>query len=159
MPAPMKAPPRTEAEMDELFAALERAKPKRGRPRNARKPEVAPVPNASSMTVRLGRNGNGFNIAFPRKADRRTRGPKLCAKVLREIIAELPKPLLASIKHAAERLSMLRVTTSALHEAQLRGENIDTSLLLGAVIEEMRLASRLGLLPRVADRGEQDRNQ
>lgn len=124
--------------------------PKRGRPRTRPETEVQQDDGTPSLKVRLRKTRNGHTIVFPR-ADKRKTGPRLYAKVLKQILASLPKSPNAETRHAATRLACLRVTVDALHESQMRGEEIDTPIFLSAIIEEISLAAKLGISPRVPD--------
>ena len=121
-------------------------KTKRGRPRTQPEPPPRSPPEGPHLTVALRKHSkHGHIIVFP-KTDKRTSGPRLYAKVLKQILAELPGKPNAETKHAATRLAMLRCVTTSLNEAQLRGERINTDIFLAAIVEEMQLALRLGLL-------------
>jgi hypothetical protein len=149
----MKRAQANAAEIAELLGELGvPPKPQRGRPRTRPEPEPkAAPPEGPHLNVALRKHSrHGYIIVFPR-ADKRKTGPRLYAKVLKQILASLPKTPNAETRHAATRLSMLRVTVDALSEAQLRGEEIDTSIFLGAIIEEISLAAKLGISPRVPD--------
>jgi hypothetical protein len=121
----------------------------RGRPRIHAKAEPRVTPNEPHITVAIRKHTkHGHLVIFP-KTDKRTSGPRLYSKVLKEILAALPGKPNAETKNAATRLAMLRCVTNSLNEQKLRGMNINTDVFLACITEEMNLSFKLGLLKDV----------